>query len=167
MARVCKQPVKCPGRCCSTSLEDKDQVKQPGKDFCSGLQSTVRPGGSILMSYPGSCGPLLLMESMATANIQRWLRLLQGLTTVGLYRDGNGIPKLPLSGLTEEFQRATSRLQVTLTNSQDAAVKKNPPTWFIRCKDQQKQWKRQQGHVGVSNVQLGRGGCWGNNWLPS
>lgn len=41
MARVCKQPVKCPGRCCRTSLEDKDQVKQLVKDFSSGLQSTV------------------------------------------------------------------------------------------------------------------------------
>lgn len=166
MARVCEQPVKCPGRCCNTSPEDKDQVKQLGEDFSSGLRSTVDtrlPGKLKPRWLQFHFLPWILWKVLAAANIKRWLRVLQCPTTTGLYRDGNGIPKLPLSGLTEEFQRATSRLQVTPNNSQDVAVKKNTPTWQRPAKAVEEATRAWWGKQCSARKRR----CWGNSWLPS
>ena len=55
------------------------------------------------------------LERVVTAYIKKWLGVPRCLTTIGLY--GDGVLKLPLTSLTEEFKCAKTRLQMTLNES--------------------------------------------------
>lgn len=65
------------------------------------------------------------LERGVTAYIKKWLGILRCLTTIGLY--GDGVLKLPLTSLTEEFKCAKTQLQMTLNESKDLVVRKNAP----------------------------------------
>ncbi|KAL6460670.1 hypothetical protein MHYP_G00306360 [Metynnis hypsauchen] len=76
---------------------------------------------------------------------------------------GDGVLKLPLTSLTEEFKCAKTRLQMTLNESQDPVVRENAPTlatgrkWTpARAVEEATAALRHADIVG--NVQQGRGG---------
>lgn len=141
---VSEQPVKSLGRWYDSSLKDKDQVQQLRKDLSSGLQSidnTQLPGklkawclqfGLLprmlwpLAVYEVPISTVEKLERGVTGYIKKWLGVPRCLTTIGLY--GDGILKLPLTSLTEEFKCAKTRLQMTLNESRDLVVSNNAPT---------------------------------------
>lgn len=141
---VSEQPVKSLGRWYDASLKDKDQVQQLHKDISSSLQSidnTQLPGKlkAWCLQFgllPRVLWPLALyevpistvekMERGVTGYLKKWLGVPRCLTTIGLY--GDGVLKLPLTSLTEEFKCAKTRLQMTLNESQDPVVSNNAPT---------------------------------------
>jgi hypothetical protein len=141
---VSEQPVKSLGRWYDASLKDKDQVQQLHKDISSSLQSidnTQLPGKlkAWCLQFgllPRVLWPLALyevpistvekMERGVTGYLKKWLGVPRCLTTIGLY--GDGVLKLPLTSLTEEFKCVKTRLQMTLNESQDPVVSNNAPT---------------------------------------
>jgi hypothetical protein len=141
---VSEQPVKSLGRWYDASLKDKDQVQQLRKDISSSLQSidnTQLPGKlkAWCLQFgllPRVLWPLALyevpistvekMERGVTGYLKKWLGVPRCLTTIGLY--GDGVLKLPLTSLTEEFKCAKTRLQMTLNESRDPVVSNNAPT---------------------------------------
>ncbi len=147
---VSDQPVKSLGRWYDASLKDKDQVQQLHKDISSGLQAidkTQLPGklktwclqfGLLarvmwpLAVYEVPISTVEKLERGVTGYIRKWLGVLWCLTTISLY--GDGVLKLPLASLTEEFKCAKTRLQMTLSKSRDLAVSTNMPTLATGCK---------------------------------
>ncbi|KAL6468443.1 hypothetical protein MHYP_G00241200 [Metynnis hypsauchen] len=90
-----------------------------------------------------------------------WQHLEIGIMAGCLY--GDGVLKLPLTSLTEEFKCAKTRLQMTLNESQDPVVRENAPTlatgrkWTpARAVEEATAALRHADIVG--NVQQGRGG---------
>ncbi|XP_078458809.1 uncharacterized protein LOC144723905 [Lampetra planeri] len=141
---VSEQPVKSLGRWYDASLKDKDQVQQLRKDISSSLQSidnTQLPGklkawclqfGLLprvlwpLAVYEVPISTVEKMERGVTSYLKKWLGVPRCLTTIDLY--GDGVLKLPLTSLTEEFKCAKTRLQMTLNESRDPVVSNNAPT---------------------------------------
>lgn len=66
------------------------------------------------------------LERGVTAYIKKWLGVPRCLTTISLY--GDGILKLPITSLTEEYKCTKVRLQMTLNESRDIVVRENAPT---------------------------------------
>ncbi|KAL6484312.1 hypothetical protein MHYP_G00063570 [Metynnis hypsauchen] len=176
---VYEQPIKSLGRRYDASLTDKDQVKQLCNDIKTGLlaiDNTQLPGKlkSWCLQFgllPRVLWPLAVyevplstvekMERRVTVQVKKWLGVPRCLTTIGLY--GDGVLKLPLTSLTEEFKCAKTRLQMTLNESQDPVVRENAPTlatgrkWTpARAVEEATAALRHADIVG--NVQQGRGG---------
>ncbi|KAK0146192.1 Retrovirus-related Pol polyprotein from type-2 retrotransposable element R2DM [Merluccius polli] len=174
-----EMPVKSLGRWYDSSLKDKDQVQQLHKDISSGLQSidhTQLPGklkawclhfGLLprvlwpLAVYEVPISTVENMERKVTCYLKKWLGVPQCLTTISLY--GDGVLKLPLTSLTEEFKCAKTRVQMTLHESRDPVVSNNAPNlatgrkWKPEVAVQEATAALRHADI-VGHVQQGRGG---------
>lgn len=72
------------------------------------------------------------LQRRITGYIKKWLRVPWCLTTIGLY--GEGVLKLPLTSLTEEFKCAKATLQMTLNEPRDLIVSNNVLSLASGCK---------------------------------
>ena len=61
------------------------------------------------------------LERTVSSYIKKWLGLPRCLSNIGLY--GHNALELPVSSLTEEFKCTKVRLNMTLTESQDDAIR--------------------------------------------
>ncbi|KAK0145336.1 hypothetical protein N1851_015756 [Merluccius polli] len=101
------------------------------------------------------------MERKVTCYLKKWLGVPQCLTTISLY--GDGVLKLPLTSLTEEFKCAKTRVQMTLHESRDPVVSNNAPNlatgrkWKPEVAVQEATAALRHADI-VGHVQQGRGG---------
>lgn len=111
------------------------------------------------------------MEMMITSYVRKWLGLPRCFSSVSKYEPG--LLQLTLSILTEEFKCTAVRLEITLTESKETAIRAAAPTletgkkWSAKSAVQQA--KSAPHHIDiVGQVQHGRGGlglgekrsCW-------
>ena len=141
---VLEKPIKSLGRWYSAELKDSEQVEQLRQDTISGLKqinNTALPGKLKLWCFQFGLLPRLMwpisiyevtlshisrLERLVNAQVRKWLGLPRCLTSIGLY--GNGALSLPISSLVEEYKCAKTRLEMTLTESQDPFVRGAAPT---------------------------------------
>lgn len=140
---VSEQPVKSLGRWYSDSLSDVEQYSQIRDQAVKGLlaiDGTPLPGRLKLWCLQFGLLPRLMwpltvyevpisrvetLERTVSSFVRKWLGLPRCLTSVALYNDG--ALSLPVSSLTEEYKVAKARLEMTLVESQDRAVREAAP----------------------------------------
>ena len=88
---------------------------------------------------------------MLSSFVIKWLGVPRCLSSVAMY--GKGIVELPISSLTEEFNCAKVRLEMTLTQSKDPEVRRVAPTV-----NTERKWKLKQ--AVQLNLHLGIGVSW-------
>ena len=140
---VSELPVKSLGRWYNDSLSDVDQYTQIREQAVKGLSAidkTPLPGRLKLWCLQFGLLPRLMwpltvyeipisgverLERTVSSHIRKWLGLPRCLTSVALYN--KGALSLPVSSLTEEYKAAKARLEMTLAESQDRAVRAAAP----------------------------------------
>ena len=140
---ISEMPVKSLGRWYNESLTDKEQCRQVREDLIKGLSiidKTPLPGRLKLWCFQFGLLPRLMwpltvyeipiskvekLERVVSSFVRKWLGLPRCLTSVALY--GRGTLSLPISSITEEYKSAKVRLNMTLSESQDKAVREAQP----------------------------------------
>ncbi len=176
---VLEMPVKSLGRWYNASLKDSDQSDQLREETIKGLDSinnTLIPGKLKLWCLQFGLLPRLMwpltvyevpitkiekLERTVSSYIKKWLGLPRCLSNIGLY--GRSALELPFSSLTEEYKCTKVRLDITLTESQDAVIQAAAPRlatgnkWTPTEAIQQAKSALRHGDI-VGQVQQGRGG---------
>ena len=140
---VSELPVKSLGRWYNDKLSDAGQCAQIREQAVKGLlaiDKTPLPGRLKLWCFQFGLLPRLMwpltvyevpisgverLEGTVSSYIRKWLGLPRCLTSLALYN--KGALSLPVSSLTEEFKAAKVRLEMTLGESQDRAVREANP----------------------------------------
>lgn len=176
---VSEKPIKSLGRWYDSKLRDTDQALLLRQEIIEGLQSidrTLLPGKLKIWCLQFGLLPRLMwpltmynialtnvekMERTISSYVRKWLGVPRCLSGVGLY--GQGLLELPLSSLTEEFKCAKVRLEMTLAESKDNAIRAAAPTpitgrkWSAKLATQQAKSALHHGDI-VGQVQHGKGG---------
>ena len=114
----------------------------------------------LLMVYEIPMTKVEKLEKTVSSCIKKWLGHPRCLSKIGLY--GHDALELPVSSLTEEFKCAKMRLNMSLTESQDGAIRMASPRlatgrkWIPSEAIQQAKSALRHGDT-VGQVQHGRG----------